>query len=149
MRRWQVPDSTVGVYTGAPLVGQTVGNLTLGWLADRFGHKLSLELAALAWLAPSPASYYTVFALLGITAGGIIVSGILIVMQFCEPGRRPTYVGLASTGVGFASMVAPLLGAWLASLSYGWLFALATAVNLVALVAMHWWVREPRWADAS
>jgi len=147
--RWQVPDSTVGVYTGALLVGQTVGNLTLGWLADRFGHKLSLELAALAWLAPSPAWYYTVFALLGITAGGIIVSGILIVMQFCEPGRRPTYVGLASTGVGFASMVAPLLGAWLASLSYGWLFALATAVNLVALVAMHWWVREPRWADAS
>ena len=44
-------------------------------------------------------------------------------------------------------MVAPLLGAWLAGLSYGWLFALATAVNLVALVAMHWWVREPRWAD--
>jgi len=31
-------------------------------------------------------------------------------------------------------MVAPLLGAWLASLSYGWLFALTTAVNLVALV---------------
>ena len=153
--RWQVPDSTVGVYTGALLVGQTLGNLTLGWLADRFGHKLSLELAALAsflafalaWLAPSPAWYYAVFALLGITAGGIMVSGILIVMEFCEPGRRPTYVGLASTGVGFASMVAPLLGAWLASVSYGWLFALATAVNLVALVAMHWWVREPRWAD--
>ncbi len=155
--RWQVPDSTVGVYTGALLVGQTVGNLTLGWLADRFGHKLSLELAALAsflafalaWLAPSPTWYYAVFALLGITAGGIMVSGILIVMEFCEPGRRPTYVGLASTGVGLASMVAPLLGAWLASVSYGWLFALATAVNLVALVAMHWWVREPRWADAS
>ena len=86
---------------------------------------------------------------MGITAGCIRVSGILIVMEFCESGRRPTYVGLASTGVGLASMVAPLLGAWLASLSYGWLFALTTAVNLAALVAMHWWVREPRWADAS
>jgi len=93
-------------------------------LADRYGHKLSLELAtlasflafALAWLAPSPAWYYAVFALLGSTAGGIMVLGILIVMEFCEPGRRPTYVGLANTGVGLVSMVAPLLGAWLA----GW-----------------------------
>jgi MFS family permease len=154
--RWQMPDSTVGVYTGALLVGETIGNLTLGWLADRYGHKLSLELAALAsflafamaWLAPSPVWYYAVFALLGFTAGGIMVSGILIVMEFCEPGRRPTYVGMANTGVGLVSMAAPLLGAWLAGLSYSWLFALSTAVNLVALAAMRWWVKEPRWTDA-
>ena len=153
--RWRVPDSTVGGYTGVLLVGQTMGNLILGWLADRSGHKLSLELTALAsvlafalaWLAPSPAWYYAVFVLLGFTAGGIMVSGILIVMEFCEPGRRPTYVGMASTGVGLVSMVVPLLGAWLAGLSYSWLFALSTAANLVALVAMRWWVQEPRWAN--
>ncbi len=153
--RWQTPDSTVGVYTGVLLVGQTIGNLTLGWLADRYGHKLSLELAALAsflafamaWLAPSPAWYYAVFALLGFTEGGIMVSGMLIVMEFCEAGRRPTYVGLTNTAVGLISMAAPLLGAWLAGLSYNWLFALSTAANLAALAAMRWWVQEPRWVD--
>jgi MFS family permease len=155
--RWQVSDGTVGIYTGSLLVGQTVGNLAVGWLADRLGHKLSLEFGALAsalafalaWLAPSPEWFYVVFVLLGFSSAAIIVSGILVVMEFCEPGRRPTYVGLANTAVGLVSIVAPLLGAWLAGFSYGWLFALSAAVNLLSLVVMRWWVREPRWANAG
>lgn len=152
IQHWHVPDSTVGVYTAALLLGQTLGNLGFGLLADRFGHKLSLELSALAsflafvlaWLAPGAGWYYPVFALLGVTLGAIIVSGILVVMEFCEPQRRPTYVGMANTSVGLVSVVAPLLGAWLASASYNWLFALSAGVNLVALAMMRWWVQEPR-----
>jgi hypothetical protein len=34
----------------------------------------------------------------------------------------------------------------LASIGYGWLFAIGAAVNLLALVMLHWTVREPRWA---
>jgi MFS family permease len=155
--RWQVPDGTVGVYTAALLLGQTVGNLVSGFLADRLGHKLSLELSALvsilaftlAWLAPSADWYYSVFALLGATSGATIVSGILLVLEFCEPQRRPTYVGLANTGVGLVSVVAPLLGAWLAGINYNWLFALSAGVNLVALAMMRWWVQEPRWAKTT
>jgi MFS family permease len=154
--RWQVPDSTVGLYTAAYLLGQTVGNLAFGFLADRFGHKLSLELGALAsalaftlaWLAPSPQWIYAVFFLLGINLAAVIVSGILVALEFSEPQRRPTYVGMANTTAGLASIVAPLLGAWLAVLDYSWLFAAGAAVNLVALVVMHWWVKEPRWTAA-
>jgi MFS family permease len=145
VERWQVPDSTVGIYTAALLLGQTLGNLAFGFLADRFGHKLSLELSALAsllaftlaWLAPSPEWYYAVFALLGVTLGAVIVSGILLVLEFCAPQRRPTYVGLANTGVG------------LAGINYNWLFALSAGINLVALAMMRWWVQEPRWAKTA
>jgi MFS family permease len=144
----------VGVFTAALLVGQTLGNLAFGFLADRFGHKLSLELSALAsflaftlaWLAASANWYYAVFALLGITLGGIIVSGILVSMEFSEPERRPTYAGMANTAVGLVSVVAPLLGAWLASKGYNWLFALSAGINLLALILMRWWVKEPRQA---
>jgi MFS family permease len=153
VQRWQVADSTVGVYTAMLLVGQTLGNLVFGFLSDRFGHKLSLELSALtaclafamAWLAPTSGWYYVVFALLGITLGAIIVSGVLVAMEFSESQRRPTYVGMANTGVGLVNVVAPLLGALLASISYNWLFALSAGVSLVAMTMMHWWVREPRW----
>jgi MFS family permease len=142
------------MYTTAHLLGQAAGNLFCGFLADRFGHKLSLELGALssifafslAWLAPAAAWYYLVFFLLGTSSGAILVSGILAPMEFSEPHRRPTYVGLANTAVGIVSIVAPLLGAWLVSISYYWVFAVGTVVNLAALVAMRWWVREPRWA---
>ena len=152
VHRWQVPDSTVGVYTAVLLLGQTVGNLAFGFMADRFGHKLSLEIGALAaflgfglaWLAPAAEWYYAAFALLGISTAAVFVSGILVVLEFCAPERRPTYVGIANTGVGLVGMVSPLLGAWLASIDYGWLFALSAGISFVALLLMRWWVREPR-----
>lgn len=154
VQRWQVSDSTVGGYTAALLVGETIANLLFGFLADKFGHKLSLELGcgamflayALAWLAPSPEWYYAVFVLNGVIASAIIVSGILVVLEFCEPPRRPTYVGLANTCVGLVSMVAPLVGAGLASVNYNWLFGASAVISLAAALLMRWGVREPRWA---
>lgn len=153
VRRWDVPDSTVGGFTAALLLGQTAGNLLFGLLADRFGHKLSLELSgaaamlsfALAWLAPSPVWYNAVFFLLGLYLGAIVVSGILVVMEFSVPERRPTYVGLANTSVGVAGALAPLLAAGIAGLSYDLLFAISAAISLFGLILMRWWVREPRY----
>lgn len=152
VNRWQVPDSAAGIYTLSYLIGQTAGNLAFGFLSDRFGHKVCLEAGALtsaagfvlAWLAPAPMWYYVVFVLVGITTGAIIVSGILIVMEFCEPGRRPTYVGIANTAVGVVSAIAPLMGAGLAKINYGWLFALSALAHLIAFGAFRLWVKEPR-----
>jgi hypothetical protein len=53
---------------------------------------------------------------------------------------------MANTAVGLVSVVAPLLGAWLASKGYNWLFALSAGINLLALILMRWWVKEPRQA---
>jgi MFS family permease len=102
----------------------------------------------LALAAPEPGWYYAVFVLLGVVHAAVVVPGILVVMEFCEPERRPTYIGLANTATGVVSIVAPLLGALLASISYGWLFAITACLNLAAVTAMHWGVREPRWAAA-
>jgi MFS family permease len=154
VERWAIPDSTVGLYTATYLVGQTIGNLSFGILADRFGHKLSLELAGLAsvgafvlaWLAPSAGWYFVVFILLGVNLGGIIVSGIMVVLEFSAPERRPTYSGLANTGAGIAGASAPLMGAWLAGIGYDWLFALGAIINLAAFAVLRWWVQEPRHA---
>jgi MFS family permease len=155
--RWDVSDATVGVYTAASLLGQMFGNLLFGLLSDRFGHKLSLELGActsflgfaLAWLAPAAHWYYAVFLLLGFGASASIVSGVLVVMEFCEPSRRPTYLGLANTLTGLVSVAGPLLGAGLATWSYGYLFALSAVVKLASLGTMRWWVRDPRWENGA
>lgn len=155
VQRWQISDGIVGIYTTALLLGQMVGTLLLGLLADRQGHKLSLELGALAylaaflmaWLAPGPSWYLAVFFLLGLGTGSILVSGILVVLEFAPAGRRPTYVGLTNTAVGLASIAAPLVGAWLASANHDWLFAASALFNLAGLIALRWWVRDPRWAQ--
>ena len=65
------------------------------------------------------------------------------------PPRRPTYVGISNTTIGVTAIAAPLLGAWLASAGYGWLFGAGAAANLAAFVALHWWVKEPRRTTAT
>jgi len=100
----------------------------------------------IAWLAPEPAWIFAAFVLMGISTGGVIVSGILLVMEFCLPEKRPTYVGLTNTAVGVISLLAPLVGAALAAANAGWLFALSALFYALSFAALHWWVREPRFA---
>ncbi len=157
IQRWQVPDGTVGLYTVAILLGQTAGTLGLGLLADRRGHKLALEVGAvaavlaysLAWLGLSSASYFAVFGLIGIALGAYVVSGLMIVLEFSPAHLRPTYAGLVNTALGLAGIVSPLVGAWLASMNYDWLFALSALLNLAGLVLLRWRVQEPRWHATS
>lgn len=155
VRRFDVADATVGLFTVALLVGQTCGNITAGWLADRFGHKLSLELSAGAaflafvtvWLAPAPGLYFLAFVFWGFANGATIVSGVLMTLEFAPRGRRPTYVGITNTSLGVAYVLGPLLGGAVAGIAYSWVFLLSAVVSLAALVLLHWTVRDPRWIE--
>lgn len=155
VERWQIGDGVVGLFTIFMLVGQTIGTLGFGLLADRRGHKLSVELGALAsllafltaWLAPQPQWYFGVFLLLGIVNGAMMVSGLMIVLEFSPSNLRPTYIGLTNTSLGVLGIITPLMGAWLASRNYDWLFAVGAACSLAGLVVIRWLVREPRWAE--
>lgn len=152
VERWSVPDSTVGIYTAVLLLGQTLGNLSAGIIADRVGNKVPLVMGgvaqvtgfAIAWLSPVSTGMYAVFALLGFAVGVNIVSGILIALEFSEPVRRPTYAGIANTTVGITGAIAPLLGGWIAQQSYGWLFATSTFVGIAAVVLLTLTVTDPR-----
>ena len=152
INRWYLADSSVGLFTAALLIGQTVGNLVAGFIADRHGHKLALQtglvalIAAylLAWWAPVPALYNLVFFLLGISAGVMIVSGILINLEFSRVEHRPTYVGIANTTMGIGGVLAPILGGAIALFGYNSLFAVSALFGVAALVMMAVVVQEPR-----
>ena len=154
VERFRVPDSTAGLYTLAMLGGQVAANLLFGLLSDRRGHKVCLEIGvtasllayAIAWLAPGAPWYFVVFALYGVTQGSVIISGVMIVMEFTGPERRPTYMGVANTAVGVMGAAAPLIGAALASVGYSLMFAVAAAVSLASLATFRFVVREPRHA---
>jgi MFS family permease len=130
-----------------------LGNLLLGRLADKRGNKLSLEISlmasviafALAIFMPSPTIYFVVFALVGVNAGSAIGSAMLIVWEFCDSTRVPTYSGLANTTRGIMSLIAPLIATQIASLGYGFLFSVSCALSLAGLLLLHFWVMEPRW----
>jgi MFS family permease len=149
---WDVSDATVGWYTAALFLGQTIGNLAAGVIADRRGHKLTLIIGqwmaiigfGMAWLAPSAEWYYPIFFFLGLAAGITTVSAVLSSMEFSQREHLPTYVGVGNTVSGLGSAVAPIIGGLLAVLNYDLLFAVSTLISAAALILLMFTVREPR-----
>jgi MFS family permease len=153
IRKWGLPDSYAGGYVIALQAGQSVSNLLFGFLSDKKGHKINLEISvlvgvlsmALAVVAPSPVWFYPIFFMRGVTVAAALLSGISITMEFSRPEDRPTYIGLANTIPGVVGGVAPLLGAWLAaSAGYQSLFILAAVIGSAGFALLRWSVREPR-----
>lgn len=149
---WGVSDATVGFYTAALFLGQTIGTLAAGVIADRKGHKLTLEIGqwaslvafGAAWLAPSPEWYYPIFFFMGLAGGITTVSSVLSCMEFSHRDHLPTYVGVGNTVSGLGSAVAPIIGGLLALYSYNLLFAVSAVISAVALALLMFTVREPR-----
>jgi MFS family permease len=155
---WNLPDSQAGAFIIAMQVGQALSNLFFGFLADRTGHKLNLEICALvsavslvlAIIAPSPVWFFVIFFMRGAVVAGTFISGISIVYEFTGAENRPTYIGLANTIPGVASAIAPLVGGLLVgAVSYQWMFALTALIAVVSWGLLRFTVREPRKANPS
>ncbi|MCX6036219.1 MAG: MFS transporter, partial [Chloroflexi bacterium] len=153
VRTWNLPDAVASGFMVALQIGLTLAYLFFGFLSDRKGHKLSLEicmalsalLLVLAIIAPSPWWFFPIFFLRGAVNAGTFVSGISIVYEFTEAENRPTYIGLANTIPGIVVSIAPLIGGWLAgAMSYRAMFILSAIIGAASWVMLRFAVREPR-----
>ena len=153
IERFQIDGATVGLMTAALVGSAAVMNLVWGFVGDRRGHKVvlassafALVLAALvAWQATSQSWLFATFILLGVYTAGDGVSSLNIILEFCTPQDRPTYIGLTNTLLAPVLSLAPLLGGVLVmAVGYTGLFVTACCCALVGGVLMTLWVREPR-----
>ena len=48
IQTWAISDGMVAMFTTASLIGQTAGSLLMGFLADKYGHHLSFQIAMIA-----------------------------------------------------------------------------------------------------
>ena len=153
VRQLGVGDIESGYITGMLLVTQILANLGMGWLGDRTGHRLVIEIglvsamlsSLLAWWAPTSAWFYPIVILAGITNVALWTNGMGIVMEFGNEADRPAYIGLANTLVAPATILAPFLGGWLASRSgYPTTFMISAAGALISLILFHILVIDPR-----
>ena len=153
LRQWSISDGMVGLFTTSLMVGTALSNLIFGWMADKFGHKLVIELStlalmlssAIALLAPTPEYFYLVFALQGVYTAGIILSGIMIVFEFCEEDIRPTYIGLTNSSIGIFAGITPMIGGWLADTAgFAWLFGVSALFSILSFILLRFTVGEPR-----
>jgi MFS family permease len=157
--RFNLSNAEIGGFTVAMLASQAVANLGLGALADRWGHKQVLELATalgalallLAIAAPAPAWFLAIFALVGASQAGYMLSGFTLVFAFSTPAERPTYIGVANTALAPVAALGPLLAGALADVAgYPALFGALLLVGVAGLAALHLRVTAPaRAAEAA
>jgi MFS family permease len=154
----QIDGVTVGWLTAVLVTSQAVMNLLWGMIGDRRGYKIVLVGAALcmalaalnAWGAASVPGLAVTFVLLGAAQAGDVVSSLNIILEFCAPADRPTYIGLTNTLLAPVLTLAPILGGWLAGvLGFTPLFLIAATVAAVGCLLMATIVREPRRAGSQ
>lgn len=153
IERFAVAGSTVGFLTAVLVASQALLGLVWGVVADRWGHKLVLTSGALllmaaavtAWFATGPVWLTAVFLLLGAAIAAELTSSLNIILEFCAPADRPTYIGLTNTLLAPTLALAPILGGWLAAFTgYRSLFLTAAICAGLGALLLLLWVREPR-----
>lgn len=152
LERFNPPAAQIGLFTGVMLGAQAVGNIGLGALADRWGHKQVLELSTalgmaallLALVAPSALWFAPIFAMVGASQAGYQLAGFTLVFAFSPLAERPTYIGVANTALAPVAAIGPLLaGALAGATGYGPVFAILAVVGLGGLAVLHWQVSAP------
>jgi MFS family permease len=150
--RFQASESVLGWMTAVFSVAQIIANPLLGWLGDRWGHRqamligttCSLASGLLAYLATGPAWFYPVFILAGFGNVAAWISSIAMTMEFGSESQRPVYIGLSNTLTSPSTLLAPLLGGWLANL-YGYpVTFLLSALAALALLALVYGLKRPQ-----
>ena len=151
--RFVFDGATIGALTSVIIGTQAVMNLVWGSLGDRFGHKLVLMTGAflmamaslLAWQAQSVIWIGVVLFLLGCYTSAEMVSALNIILEFCSPEDRPTYIGLTNTLLAPVVTVSPIFGGWLAEVTgFPVLFVVAIVASTIGGLMLTFWVKEPR-----
>jgi MFS family permease len=153
LRRFGMSDLTAGFLTAALTITSTIANALMGWLGDRLGHRAMLIAGSvavtlsslLAWGAPSLNWMYLVFILSGLANVAYWTIGMAITVEFGNEETRPTYIGLSNTLVAPFTIIAPLLGGWIADTAgFQATFMVSAVGRLVIAGLLFWLVRDPR-----
>jgi MFS family permease len=153
LRRFNMDSVTAGFLTATLTISQTVANIVMGRVGDRTGHRAMLIFGAVAALfssilartATSLSWFYAIFILTGIANVAIWTIGMVMTVDFGNETERPLYIGLSQTLNAPATILAPLLGGWIADTA-GFLptFSISIALSFVVIGILIFIVKDPR-----
>ncbi|MGW8143787.1 MAG: MFS transporter, partial [Anaerolineales bacterium] len=143
----------IGFLTGLLLFTEVAANPIMGWLGDRRGHLLTLQIGIVATIASvllamgtqSVAWFFPTFILAGIANVAVWTVPISMTLEFSPESQRPTYIGLSNTLVAPSTFLAPILaGLLIDDISYQAAFLASGIAGIVTLLVLILGVKDPR-----
>lgn len=154
LREFNMTEIVAGYLTATLTISSTIANISMGWLGDKFGHRSMVILGAfaiflsslLAWVAASIYWFYPIFVLAGVANVSIWTIGMTMTVDFAEnESERPMYIGLSQTLTAPATIIAPIIGGFLADAAgFESTFIVSTILAAAMLGILIFIVKEPR-----
>lgn len=139
-------DAAASVMVSMLLIGQIILSPLMGRWGDRWSHRGVMALGALgaslsaflAWLATSSQWFYAIFLLQAVAIVAIWTIPLAFSVSFAKNSdERPIYIGLANTIPAPATILAPILGGWIAdAFGFNITFILSAACGLLMTAAL-------------
>lgn len=149
VRHFHMNEQTAGWMAGVMTLAHMTASVIFGWIGDKWGHRtvfmtsglLIAASALLALLAPDLGWFYIVFALGGLFNAVLWTTTMAMTVEFGTEHERPLYFGLSNTIIGFASLLTPVVGGFLAD-TYGFAATfLMSAISGVLMVIVLFQIR--------
>lgn len=153
LRRFGAEEQTVGAMASLLPLAQMASSPIMGWMGDRWGHRnililgglISASSAFIALTATHLSMLSVAFALAGIAQSVQWTTAMAITAEFGLVEDRPYYIGLGNTLVAPATLIAPMLGGWMADhFTFNSTFILAALSGLGAMLLVQVAVKDPR-----
>jgi MFS family permease len=144
-------ESLVGTFTLAMVAVQVVSAMVNGYLADHFGYKLALVVAAAGMLlasltaivAPTAGWFVLVYAFVGINLGSEVMLRYNMSIEFGPVEQRSTYVGLMNTALA-PFYLTSILGGWISDVfGYTTVFVIGAVSSIVGILYLIFRVEDP------
>ena len=144
-REWDLTPADLGALLPAVILGQAVGAIVGGSLADRFGRRFafcaSSALAGagtgLAGLAPHPFFFALALFFGGVGFGGVGPVGGALISEFSPPSHRGQLMAWTQVAWALGWSVAGVSGGWFAS-ELGWRGILAVGAFPILIGILGW-----------
>ena len=151
---WKLTPPQIGFLISAGFLGQLVGALLFGWIAERYGRMTamvwSIALFALMSLVCALAWDYNSFLVFrtiqGIGLGGEVPVAAVFISELAKAHGRVRFVLLYELVFPIGLVAAALLGLWIVPhLGWQWMFVVGALPALLALVLRRLLPESPRW----
>ena len=153
VRQFGMSDAAAGVMVAILLIAQVALSPVMGRWGDRWSHRGVMSLGALgaafsallAAQATSAAWFYIIFILEAIGTVAIWTIPVALSVSFANTDEeRPLYIGLSNTLCAPATILAPVLGGWLAdAASFNLTFILSAICGLLMTGALWFVMKDP------